>query len=204
MAARSHAPDYVFIGGIALITVFGLVMLASATSAIGFEKFGDTYYFLKRQLLYGFLPGIVAFFVCLRLPYAFFRKSRVIFFMCALALLLLVLMVGVSFGRTQSWLMFGGFSFQPAEIAKVALILFLAGWLDVRRGEMVQTIRQGVLPFLCIVGTVAVLLALQPDIGTLAVVLAIAFGMFFAAGARWKHIAVMGIVGIIVFGALVA
>lgn len=204
MASRAHAPDYIFIGCIALLTVFGLVMLASATSAIGFEKFGDTYYFLKRQLLYGFLPGVAVFFICLRLPYAFFRKCRVIFFVCALALLLLVLISGVSFGRTQSWLVLGGFSLQPAELAKVALILFLAGWLDVRRGEVVQTVWHGVLPFLCIIGTMAILLALQPDIGTLSVVLAIAFGMFFVAGARWKHVLVIGLLGVIAFGVLVA
>lgn len=205
MATRAHAPDYVFIGVIALLTIFGLVMLASATAAVGFEKFGDTYYFLKRQLLFGFLPGIIVFFLCLRVPYGAFRKARVVIFLAALALLVLVLVpgIGASFGRTQSWLSFGGFSLQPAELAKIGLILFLAGWLDERRDGAIQTIRYGLVPFLGIMGVIAVLLALQPDVGTLAVILATGFALLIVAGARWKHVAALIVLGIVAFGALV-
>ena len=206
MASRAHAPDYLFMGGIALLTVFGLVMLASATNAVGFEKFGDTYYFLKRQALFGLLPGIAAFLLCLRLPYGAFRKARTVIFLASLALLGLVLVpgIGASFGRTQSWLSIGGFSLQPAELAKIGIILFLAGWLDERRDGAIQTIRYGLAPFLIIMGIVATLLALQPDVGTLAIILAIGFSLLIIAGARWKHIVVLLILGAVAFGALVA
>lgn len=205
MASRAHAPDYLFVGSVFLLTIFGLVMLSSATAAVGFEKFGDTYYFLKRQLLFGFLPGIFVFFILLRVPYGAFRKARTIIFLASLVLLALVLVpgIGASFGRTQSWLSIGGFSLQPAEFAKIGLILFLAGWLDERRDGAIETIRYGILPFLVLMGIMAVLLALQPDVGTLAVVLAVGFSLLIVAGARWKHIVVLLLIGLLAFGALV-
>lgn len=206
MALRAHAPDYVFIGSILLLTVFGLVMLASATAAVGFEKFGSAYYFLKRQVLFGFIPGIAVFIACMRLPYRAFARARVPLFLLTLLLLVVVLVpgIGATLGGAQSWFIFWGVSFQPGELLKVALILFLAGFLEARRGEPIQTARYGIIPFLFPVGIAAALLALQPDVGTLAIVLAISFGMVIVAGARLKHLVVLFVAAAVVFGLLVA
>ena len=206
MAVRAHAPDYVLIGSIMLLTVFGLVMLASATAAVGFEKFGSAYYFLKRQVLFGFIPGIAIFIACLRLPYRVFVRARVPIFLLSLLLLVAVLIpgVGTTLGGAKSWLIFSGVSFQPSEILKIALIVFLAGFLEARRGEPLQTMWHGIIPFLFPVGVSTALLAIQPDVGTLAIVLAISFGMVIVAGARLKHIAVLLGGGALVFGLLVA
>ena len=206
MAVRAHAPDYVFIGSIMLLTIFGLVMLASATAAVGFEKFGSAYYFLKRQVLFGFIPGIAVFILCMRLPYSVFARARTPVFILSLFLMVAVLIpgVGTTLGGAKSWLIFSGVSFQPGEILKIALILFLAGFLEARRNEPLQTLWRGIIPFLFPVGVSVALLAAQPDVGTLAIVLAISFGMVIVAGARMKHIAVLVACGALVFGLLVA
>lgn len=206
MAVRSHAPDYVFIVSIVLLTIAGIVILSSAGSAVAFEKFQDNYFYLKRQVLYGLLPGLAAFFLILRLPYPAIRRIRIPAFIISLILLVLVFVpgIGVAYGNAQSWLLIGGFSFQPAELIKLTLALFLAGLLGERAHDDLQTFRHGILPFLITVGLVALLLVKQPDIGTLAIVIAIAMVMLIASGVRVKHIIILGVVGLMVFGALVA
>ncbi len=188
-----------------LLVLFGLFALFSATTAVAFTSHGDKYYFLKRQLLLGVLPGLACLFLVLRLPYGALKRLARISFFFALILLVLVYIPGIraSFGTARSWIVLGGFSLQPSELMKVALALFLALWFERRDAEDIESVRYGVLPFLGWVGLVAALIALQPDIGTLAVVLALSFSIFFAAGARLKHVVVLTLLGATAFSVLV-
>jgi cell division protein FtsW len=179
-----------------LLVFFGLVILASATSVVGFAHFNDTYHYLKHQLLFGFLPGIILFFICAKINYKFWQKKAVWIFFGALLLLGLVFIPQLSMEHSaaRSWLKIGTFSFQPAEFAKLALIIFLAAWLASAKRHL-RSFGRGLLPFIFILGMAAGLIILQPDFGTALIIIFIAVGMYLIAGASWWHLFAMAVVG---------
>lgn len=188
--AQPKKVDYLLLSYFAMLLLFGLVMLASASSPVGHEKFNDGYFFIKRQLLLGVLPGLVLFFFFAKWPYQNLRKISLLFFIGAIFLLLLVFIPGVgqAFGTVnRSWITLWGFSFQPAEFAKLGLIIYLAALL-VGKGRELADFKNGFLIVLGVGLIPLVLVALQPDIGTLSILFAILFGMLLAGGAMWKHL----------------
>jgi len=203
---QNRKADYVLLTYFFILLTFGLIMLTSASSPVGFEKFGDRFFFIKRQLLYGVLPGIILFYFFAKLNYQVWKKISLPLFIFSLLLLILVFIpnVGTSFGTgSQSWLSLGGYSFQPAEFAKLGLIVFLA-WLLVHKREEITDFKKG---FLVIVGLGAiplVLVVLQPDIGTLSILFAILFAMLFLAGAKLQHLAALAGAGMAGFGLMIA
>ncbi len=165
-------------------------MLSSATSVLGYNKFNDSYWFVKHQLLYGFLPGLVFFAFFAYMDYR--RYKKYIWFFYAAAVLLLVVVfapgIGSSLGtRSRSWIKIGFFSFQPAEVVKLLFLLFLAAWLE-RREERIKEFKAGFLSLLGLIFIPAVLLVAQPDVGTLMIFLMIIFWLVWAAGADIKHL----------------
>ncbi|MDD5251362.1 MAG: putative peptidoglycan glycosyltransferase FtsW [Patescibacteria group bacterium] len=195
-----HQPDYVFMALAAAWLLIGLVVLTSASGPTAIQKFQDAYYYVRHQLLVGILPGLVAFAVTASVDYRTWRRWATPFFALAVVLLLLVFVPGLaaSWGTSKSWLNFGGFSFQPVEVAKIALIVFLAKWFD-ERGDA-RDADGGLLPFLAAFGLIAVLLLLQPDVGSLLVVGTAATAVYFLAGAPWRHMAgLIGLAGVALF-----
>ena len=133
----------------------------------------------------------------MRIDYRHWRSfSLAIMFGC-IGLLVLVLVPGIgtsSYGAVR-WLKIAGVQIQPSEIAKLAIILYLADWLA-RRGRLVRDLLRGLLPFAIIVGIVAALVAVQPDLGTTAIIVGVAACVFFVAGANLVHIALVGVAGL--------
>jgi len=174
---------------VACLIFFGLIFLSSASSNLAFYKFGDTYKLLKQQIVHGLLPGLVLFYFALRLDYHIYK--RFIYFFLALSFLLLILVFltnfGAGFGTANSWIVIGGLAFQPSELVKLLLIVFLAAWFDKQGGKIKET--QSVIFFVFIFGLISFLLFKQPDIGTLGIILLIALAMFYVAGARLLHLA---------------
>lgn len=172
-----------------MLVLFGLVMLASASSVIGYTGFDDNYYYLKHQLLFGFLPGLILFFIARKIPFKFWQKYAGLLLIIAVVLLILVFIpgIGAEYNQAKSWLNFGFATIQPAEIAKLILVIYLAAWFS-KSKEGAQTFSHGILPFLILIGLLAGLIALQPDIGTLSVIGIIGVGIYFVAGLRWKHL----------------
>lgn len=200
MRKALHQPDYSLMVLFFIIIVFGLVMLSSATSVLGYDKFSDSYWYLKHQILQGFLPGLLLFFVLSKLNYQKLKKFYILFFLFSIVLLALVFIpgLGVSFGTgSKSWIYLLGFSFQPAEIIKLTFLIFITAWLDKRR-ERLDSFAYGFIPFILYVGIIAALIIAQPDIGTLSIFLLIVFLVYFVAGAKWKHL------GLITLGAIAA
>ncbi len=199
-------PDYFLLGLLGLIAIFGLVMLSSASTVKSFRDFGDSYFLLKHQLLNGYLPGLILFFILAKINYQRFEKYTVLFFILALVFLSLVFIpgLGATYGQAQSWINIGGFSVQPAEIVKLFLILFLAGWFSYRDKEKNSDFWNGLVPFALILGLISLPIILQPDIGTLVVVAAIALTVYFVAGAKLLHILGLVLAGFGAFGILVA
>ncbi|MDD5547447.1 MAG: FtsW/RodA/SpoVE family cell cycle protein, partial [Candidatus Pacebacteria bacterium] len=125
-------PDYVLIIATFFLVVFGLAMLASASSDMAKNKFGDSYYFLKHQMIYGLIPGLIGFLIASKLYYQNYKKLAPFFLLTAIILLLLVFTpLGSSAGgKADRWLSLGPITFQPSEILKIAFIIYIAAWLS--------------------------------------------------------------------------
>jgi len=195
---KANKPDIVFIVLFAFVVIFGIVMLSSASTAVAFQRFGDSLYYVKHQLLFGFLPGIALCIFLAIIDYRIFRKVAFPIFVFSILLLMAVFIpgIGVTFGGSRSWLEIGGIIFQPAEIVKLAFILYLAVWLEKRDKRTIKNFSDGFMPFLISLGIVMGLILLQPDVGTMTVIVMIAFMMYFVAGASIKHLIGLGAAGV--------
>jgi cell division protein FtsW len=119
--------------------------------------------------------------------------------------LILVFIPGLSltFNNSKSWVNVGPFSFQPAEIVKLLFILYLAGWLSKQPDEKIKSFSYGFLPFIFLVGIISILIIMQPDVGTLSVLLVAAFCAYFVRGANWKHVILLITLGLAAFVILI-
>ncbi|MBT3690034.1 FtsW/RodA/SpoVE family cell cycle protein, partial [bacterium] len=185
-----HKPDFVLIITLGVLTFVGLLLLSSASSVQAFQKFNDSYYFLKNQVIRGLIPGIIAFFIVSRIDFRKWKGLAFWMLIGSIALLILVFIpgIGVSYGKAQSWISVFGFSFQPTEIVKLTFLIYLATWLAKKDEHQIKDFEYSFLPFLFVLGVIVFLILAQPDLGTLIVILAISFMVYFAAGAPWKHI----------------
>lgn len=191
-------PDYTLIVLAALLLVAGIFLLSSTSSVVSQNNFGTPNHYLFRQLLVGILPGLIGAFLVYKMPYNLWKKAALPLFLLSLGLLFLIFTpsLGISVGGASRWLNLGGFSFQPSELAKLGFIIYLAAWLD-RRKEVVSNFSYGFLPFLTLLTILGALLILQPDIGTLGVIVLSALAVFFVAGSSLKHLFATGIIGML-------
>jgi cell division protein FtsW len=183
--------DKKFLMMLGLLILLGLVMLTSASGPIAYQKFGDAYWYVKHQLAFGLVPGAILFFITYNIDYRAWKRVAKPLFIASLFLLLLVFVpgIGADWGTSRSWIGIGGFSLQPAEIVKLTLIIYLAAWLENHNGDDLRDFYGGLMPFLVAVGSVSLLVLLQPDLGSLSIIVATAFILFFLAGAPWGHMA---------------
>ncbi len=185
-------PDYLLLASTIALLVLGTLMVYSASFAVAHNEFNDDAYFLVRQIIWDVIGGI-ALLLAMRVSYKRWRSLSLVIMVLAIALLILVLVPGLgfrSYGATR-WIKLGPIvQVQPSEIAKLAIVLYLADWLS-RRSSIVGGFFKGLLPFAIIVGLVAVLVEFQPDLGTTAIIVATAGCVFFVAGANLMHIAVL-------------
>lgn len=205
MKKKYHRPDYHFLGAVLILLLFGLVVLTSASSVVGLQKFGDSYFFVKRQLLYGVFPGIFALYLFARLDFHILRKFSFFIFLGIIAMLLLTFIpgIGASFGTgAKSWISFGNYSLQPSEFAKLAIIIFLATHIS-QLGSVLQNLKKGFLVTLGL-GILPILLVIfQPDIGTVFILSGILYAMLFLGHAKYSHMFVLSLVGIVLFFVMV-
>ncbi len=198
-----HAPDKFLIVIIALLVFSGLVMLSSASSVVGYKAFGDSYHFFNHQFLV-ILLGIGVFYFFSRLSYSFWKKYAIFFllFSCLFLLLVFVPGLGANYGKAHSWIDIFGFSLQPSEFVKVFFLIYLAAWVE-RRGEDLKTFSQGLGPFILILMVIAFLMILQPDVGTLSIVVFSSLAVYFLGGGKISHLLMVCLIGMVVlFGIL--
>ncbi|MFA6909248.1 MAG: putative lipid II flippase FtsW [Patescibacteria group bacterium] len=190
MSIKHHAPDYTLLATILILVAVGIVMLTSASSVVSYEQFGSSNYLVNRQLLYGLLVGLVGLIVASRIDYHRWKKFALPLLIFTLVLLVLVFMpgIGYSFGGARRWILLGPTTFQPSELLKLTFIIYLATWLE-KRGASIKDPSYGLVPFCVLLGSVALMIILQPDFGTMMVVISIAVVMYFVAGAPLKHMA---------------
>lgn len=176
---RPGAMDYVLLLAVVVLLLLGLVMVYSASQ---FAIPSDPDYWFRHQVIW-VLIGIAALTVTSRIEYQVWRKVALAGMGLCVALLIAVLIAGhIAYGA-QRWLSLGLFSFQPSELTKLALVIYIADWL-VRKGDAVRSLRNGLLPFAVLTGIVLGLILLQNDLGTSIVVALVALVMFYAAGAN--------------------
>lgn len=176
---------------VGVLCAVGLIMVYSASIDVSYQVTGnpdETTYFFIRQVR-SMAVGIAALIVLSRLDYRFWRRISVWMMFFVILLLIAVLRFGDTRFEAQRSLIRG--SIQPGEIAKFAVVIYMAAWLAAKRSKLKQ-ITYGLLPFSVLVGTVAFLIVLQPDLSTSASILATALSMFFIAGADWIQLVVIG------------
>lgn len=205
MQSRGHQPDYFLVGIIAVMVLFGLTMLSSAGAPMSYQKFGDPYYFVKHQIISGLIPGLILFYFFSRFHYERFKKIAFLLLIGSVVLLTLVFIpgLGVVYNNSRSWLNIFGFSVQPAEVVKLSFLIYLAAWLNGRGERRVQDFRTSFLPFICSLGIISFLMLLQPDLGTLSIIVISSVVVYFVGGGSIKHLAMIAGAGVIGLLALV-
>lgn len=199
-----HHPDYFLLALIFVLIVFGLAMLSSASSDLGKIKFNDSYYYIKHQIYYGLSFGLIGFFAGYLIYYQRWRKLAFPLLLVSLVALSLVFTkLGLEIRNTNRWLRVGPLSFQPAEVMKLAFIVYLAAWLSNPKVKRATNVGVGLLPFVLISGFVAALLLLQPATSTVAIILGAGLIVYLLSGADIKHILAIIFLGIIGFGLII-
>ncbi len=196
-----HQPDYIFIVSFVVLIILGLIILSSASYFISCEKFNDCYFYLKHQLLFGLLPGLALFLFFSYFNYQHLKKFALPLLILTILFLLAVFIPGIGFAKSEArrWIKIGGFVFQPSELIKLSFLIYLAAWLAKNR-DKIKSVREIFIPFIILLALVSGLIALQPDIGTLMVIVSIALVIYFVAGAAWKHLIVLigGLISLLV------
>jgi len=189
--------DRILIMIIWIILAFGLVMLSSATTAVAYSRFQNSFYYFNHQL-FGLGLGLIAFLFFSNIDYHLWKKYAFIFLFSSIILLLLVFIPGLSatYGKARSWINIFGFSLQPSEFVKISFLLYLAAWLETR-GKKLHDFAHGFGPFLAILGVIVFLLLLQPDVGTLFIIAAISLTVYFVGGGKTSHIIMIVLVGML-------
>jgi cell division protein FtsW len=192
-----RAPDFWLYLPVIALAGLGVVMVYSASSIVAADRYGDAAYFLKRQAIWVGL-GLAAMLITQRIHYGALRRfTPALLFLAVVALgLVLVPGIGRVAGGARRWIALGGpFSFQPAEAAKLAMVLYLANFLA-HRGARLSEFRRGVAPPVLIAGLMFGLILAQPDLGSAMIIGLVTFLMLFVAGARIVHLAGLAALGI--------
>jgi cell division protein FtsW len=202
---RMHAQPWR--GDAALVTIviglllIGLVAAYTSSYGIGDKFFGDSAHFLKRQLLWTVI-GLAAAGVTASLDYRVWRRYSVLIMAATLLMLVAILAVGAARFGSQRWVLGSG-SIQPSELAKMAVIIYIADWLSSKRDD-IRDVSLGLIPFAILMGVVCGLILLQPDFSTAILIGAVAVAMFFTAGADLRQMLISGVVATVVLSGLIA
>ena len=194
VGARAHRADYVLAMGIFTLLAIGLVIIYSISPILSQKLVGNAdrnYYFLNQIKYIGI--GLVVWIAASSIRYDAWKRYAGVLLGASILGLLALLIPGISHashGATR-WIDVGPFSIQPAEVMKIALILYLATWFE-RRSEDIRSFMDGVVPFMIMVGSASfVIVVFQRDMGTMLVLAGAATAMFFTAGIRWTHLGLL-------------
>src|SRR6185436_17386973 len=189
---KKLGPDWVLFLVTLALAIFGVVMVFSSSAVMAKEVHGNPNYFSFKQLMAATL-GLALMFLIMKVDYRKYRNPMVVFSILAVAIVTLVLVYFLAAAaNTHRWIQFPGFSFQPSELAKVALIFFLAYFLEKQKGQ-INNIQFTLLPIAIVAGLLAVLIVMEPDLGTVVAMLMTAAVLLFVAGLDVRWFAVFAI-----------
>jgi cell division protein FtsW len=166
----------------------GIVMVYSASSALALKKFGTSYYFLQKQSIFALL-GIVVLVVSCHIPYRAYRSLAYPLLFLAIIFLTVILVSGFGYsaGGAKRWFRFDGFTFQPSEFARFALVIYLAYSMN-RKMDRIKVFSVGFLPHVLVLCLFTILIMLQPDFGSVVIFGAITWIMLFVGGVRITYL----------------
>jgi cell division protein FtsW len=193
-ALKSNAlpVDKIMLAVVLGLTLFGLVMVYSASAMLAQKSYGTQFYFLLRQAAWA-LVGLIAMTIAMRIDYRNYKKSSVVLPALYFTLVLLVIVLFMpTVNYTHRWIRFGGLSLQPSEIAKLALVAFLAYFLE-KRSHEVEMFKRVFMPTAMISMAVIGLIGAEPDFGTTLILFIVFVAMLFHANVPIKHLATMAI-----------
>jgi len=179
----------IFILTIAVIILFGLMMLASSSSFQSQRTFGDPFHLFLNQIIQGVFLGGAGFFLAYVTPLRILKRFALPLFLLSVLLLVLLLVphVGFEYGGARRWIQVGSLSFQPSEFAKIGLLFYVASWLASHKRELLH-FSQGFLPILFMGGIIPFLILLEPNVSNFGITASLIFILLFAAGARIWHL----------------
>lgn len=200
---KSYKPDYVLLGIVLLLSVFGLIMVSSASVIKGFQEFGDRYYYAKHQLVYGIFPGLILLLAARKIYYRHWIKLALPLFVLSIIGLAAVFIpsLGFSHGGAKRWLAYSFLVFQPSEFVKLIFIIYLAALFD-KKARKIGDFRSTLLPFLVIMIILSILIIAQPNLGMLGIITLSALALYYIAGAKLRHLAFLiasGILALVAF-----
>ncbi len=189
--------DFYILASVIFLTSLGLLMVYSTSSVYALDKFNDSSYFLKRHLVYLAIGLLVMFFI-MNINYSALKKIAFPVYLLGLILLVIVLIPGIGkeVGGARRWIDIGMFSFQPSEITKYLLVIYLSHLFSKNRLKS-QAFSSSIVPYLLITGFYVLLIMMQPDFGMVLMVLALLFSMLFMSEVRIKYILTIGITSIL-------
>ncbi len=203
LSAQRHGrfPLDVILLGVALVLLaVGLVMVVSASVSIAERQMNDSLYYLWRQAAF-VCVGLIAGYSVLRVRLVYWERLGPYCLLLGLILLVVVLLIGREINGSTRWLSLGAINFQPSELVKLFVVVYLAGYL-VRRGDEVRDSVKGFLKPMALVGLISLLLLLEPDFGAAVVITITVLGMMFLGGVRLWQFAVLFMVMLASMGTL--
>lgn len=193
---RRRKPDYLLLFSVLTLLAIGIVMVFSASMVRSVKFFGHPYYFLIRQLIWAFL-GLSAMFFLMNYDCWRYRSWSAVIWGLSFVLLIAVLIPGIGQVRNDArrWLGIGDLAFQPAEIAKVTLLVFLADSLA-RRKDKIDKLITGLGPYVVLIGIAFLVVLAEPDLGTAVAMAGSAVVVLFVAGAKMSHLGLLGLLSV--------
>jgi len=188
--------DYTLLISVLIISIFGIIMIYSASYIWAEYKYNDAFKFVKNQVLF-FIIGVILMILVSKLDYKiYYEKSNMLLIGCII-LLILVLIPGIGTVRngSRSWFGIGSFGIQPSEFTKLALIIFTSKYLS-KSDKFVKNIKKGVLPIIGLLLLVFFLIMLQPDFGTGSIILVTIIVLLFIGGVDYKFFLKIGAIGV--------
>ena len=196
---RKGRADLILLAAVFILVGIGIVMSYSASAVFALNQFGDSFYFLKRQVLW-FLVGFAALLLFQEIDYRVYKKYTKIMLLLSFVLLILIFIPGISHGAKGSvrWLGFGVFRFQPAEFVKIFMVIYLVKVFSSERTGTANQVIQLLIPML-IIAVMFILIMLQPDFGTAIDLLLVSMFVLFVSGFPFIYILLLTIVSIPMF-----
>lgn len=189
---KKASPDYLYIGLMIALIAIGLMMISSASVVLSVAQTGTNYSYVMRQLE-SLAIGAILFIIVSRIDYHVWEKYATHLMLVGLFLLLVIFVPGVGHGvnGAHRWINISWLQLQPSEFMKTALIVYLASWLEKRRGKL-NNWSSSFWPFAIMLLVVGALIMAQPDLGTFSLIALTAIVMYFAAGAPLSYFVIGG------------
>lgn len=198
-----QGPDKTITVLVLILVVFGFLIFSSAAFGLLTRDGASLSSVIINQFALGLGGGVIAGFLLYLIPLQTLRKYSIFLFGFLLLLTILVFIpgIGFTFNGAARWIHIGSFSLQPSEPLKIAFILFFASWLAAIQ-DKIDSFKRGILPTLGIMAIPVIVLVLEPDNGTMLTFLAASGAMLIAAGAKWKHVGLIALAGLVLFAGL--